>query len=63
VRPLLDPTPDAFFNSQEIHHLFPKDWLKSNGFPEIHQTNQIANYALIEWPHIATIQRHALPKN
>ncbi|HEU5124986.1 MAG TPA: DUF262 domain-containing protein [Verrucomicrobiae bacterium] len=50
VGSLLDPTTDAFRNSLERHHLFPKDWLKSNGFPEIHQTNQIANYALIEWP-------------
>jgi hypothetical protein len=52
---LLDPTTDAFRNSLERHHLFPKDWLKSNGFPEIHQTNQIANYALIEWPDNADI--------
>ncbi len=50
VGSLLDPTTDAYRNSLERHHLFPKDWLKSNGFPEIHQTNQIANYALIEWP-------------
>ena len=47
---LLDPTTDAHRNSLERHHLFPKDWLKKNGFPEIHQTNQIANYAMIEWP-------------
>jgi hypothetical protein len=50
VGSLLDPTTDAFRNSLERHHLFPKDWLKKNGFSEIHQTNQIANYALIEWP-------------
>lgn len=47
---LLDPTTDAYRNSLERHHLFPKDWLKKNGYPEVHQTNQIANYALIEWP-------------
>lgn len=50
VGALLDPTTDAFRNSLERHHLFPKDWLKKNGYPEIHQTNQIANYAMIEWP-------------
>ena len=50
VGSLLDPTTDAFRNSLERHHLFPKDWLKRHGYPEIHQTNQIANYALIEWP-------------
>ncbi len=55
VSSLLDPTTDAFRNSLERHHLFPKDWLKKNGFPEIYQTNQIANYALIEWPDNADI--------
>lgn len=55
VSSLLDPTTDAFRNSLERHHLFPKNWLKNNGFPEIHQTNQIANYALIEWPDNANI--------
>lgn len=33
----------------ERHHLFPKAWLKRNGFTEQRETNQIANYALIEW--------------
>ena len=50
VGSLLDPTTDAYRNSLERHHLFPKEWLKKNDYPEIHQTNQIANYALIEWP-------------
>ena len=50
VGSLLDPTTDAYRNSLERHHLFPKEWLKKHGYPEIHQTNQIANYALIEWP-------------
>lgn len=50
VGSLLDPTTDAYRNSLERHHLFPKDWLKKNGYPETHQTNQIANYALLEWP-------------
>jgi hypothetical protein len=55
VASLLDPTTDAFRNSLERHHLFPKDWLKKNGYPEIYQTNQIANYAVIEWPDNADI--------
>jgi len=42
VGSLLDPTTDAYRNSLERHHLFPKDWLKKNGYAEIHQTNQIA---------------------
>ncbi len=60
VGSLLDPTTDAYRNSLERHHLFPKDWLKKNDFPEIHQTNQIANYALIEWPDNADISAQSL---
>lgn len=55
ISSLLDPTTDAFRNSLERHHLFPKDWLKKNGYPEVHQINQIANYAMIEWPDNANI--------
>ena len=33
----------------ERHHLFPKAWLQRNGVPEQRDTNQIANYALVEW--------------
>jgi hypothetical protein len=55
VSSLLDPTTDAFRNSLERHHLFPKNWLKQNGFTEVYQTNQIANYALVEWPDNADI--------
>ena len=33
----------------ERHHLFPKAWLHRNGVPEQRDTNQIANYALVEW--------------
>jgi hypothetical protein len=59
VSTLLDPTTDAYRNSLERHHLFPKDWLKHNGFPEDYQTNQIANYALVEWPDNAKISKQA----
>jgi hypothetical protein len=33
----------------ERHHLFPKAWLHRNGITEQRETNQIANYALVEW--------------
>jgi len=33
----------------ERHHLFPKAWLQRNGITEQRDTNQIANYALVEW--------------
>ncbi len=33
----------------ERHHLFPKAWLHRNGITEQRDTNQIANFALVEW--------------
>lgn len=33
----------------ERHHLFPKAYLNKQGIVEQRETNQIANYALIEW--------------
>lgn len=33
----------------EKHHLFPKAWLKKNGYDDQTLQNQIANYALVEW--------------
>lgn len=33
----------------ERHHLFPKAWLQRNGITEKRETNQIANFALVEW--------------
>ena len=32
----------------ELHHLFPKKYLKDNGFKK-KEINQVANYAFIEW--------------
>ncbi len=39
----------------ERHHLFPKAWLIKNGITEQRDTNQIANYALVEWSDNITI--------
>lgn len=33
----------------ERHHLFPKAWLQRHGIIEQRDTNQIANFALVEW--------------
>ena len=33
----------------ERHHLFPKAWLNKIGITEQRETNQIANFALVEW--------------
>lgn len=49
VSELLDPAIKAKKSSTERHHLFPKNYLKKISITEIRDTNQIANYALVEW--------------
>lgn len=49
VSELLDPASHAGKSSIERHHLFAKNYLKSLGVTETRDTNQIANYALVEW--------------
>jgi hypothetical protein len=34
----------------ERHHLFPRAWLEENVISEQTEINQMANYALLEWP-------------
>ena len=49
VADLLDPAINANRSAVERHHLFPKGYLKTLGITEVRDTNQIANYALVEW--------------
>ena len=49
VSDLLDPNYSGTKAAVERHHLFPKKYLEKLGIREIVQTNQIANYALLEW--------------
>jgi hypothetical protein len=49
VSQLLDPALHSNKSSIERHHLFPKAYLKTLGLTEPRDTNQIANYALLEW--------------
>ncbi|MFH1914885.1 MAG: DUF262 domain-containing protein [Pseudomonadota bacterium] len=49
IHELLDPEIAAPKSALEIHHLFPKAYLKSNRITETRIINQIANYALVEW--------------
>jgi hypothetical protein len=46
---LLDPALKARKSALERHHLFPKGYLAKLGIKELRDTNQIANYALVEW--------------
>ncbi|MDO5015424.1 MAG: hypothetical protein Q4E09_00155 [Eubacteriales bacterium] len=45
---LFEAGTDANRKSLEKHHLFPKDYLKSNGYGDS-SINQMANYAFIDW--------------
>jgi hypothetical protein len=50
VADMIDPAvkgPKAAF---EQHHLFPRGYLKKQGITEIREVNQIANFAVVEWP-------------
>ena len=49
VTDLLDPTINARRSAAERHHLFPKGYLQTLGISDIRETNQIANYTLVEW--------------
>jgi hypothetical protein len=50
VSELMDPGLQPRKALLDRHHLFPKAYLKKNGFSTTRQTNQIANMALLEWP-------------
>ena len=49
VADLLDPSLNANKSALERHHLFPKAYLNRNGISGARETNQIANFALVEW--------------
>ena len=49
VSDLLDPPAQGQKKALERHHLFPKKYLNKIGFEGVRDTNQIANYALLEW--------------
>lgn len=46
---LLDPPATGRRKALERHHLFPKRYLQKLGVEARRETNQIANFALIEW--------------
>ena len=50
VHELLDPATVAKKKAIERHHLFPRAFLKSQGIKGPTRINQVANYALLEWP-------------
>ncbi len=50
VAELLDPALHSNRKALERHHLFPRAWLERDGQTDLRQINQMANFALLEWP-------------
>lgn len=50
VADLIDPTLQTKRKALERHHLFPRAWLERQGVDDRRVINQMANYALLEWP-------------
>ena len=50
IADLIDPALKAKKKPLERHHLFPRAWLEDNVTSEQTEINQMANYALLEWP-------------
>jgi hypothetical protein len=46
----LDPAVRGPKKALELHHIFPREWLRENVSPDVKVINQAANYALLEWP-------------
>ena len=59
VADLLDPAIYANRTPLERHHLFPKRFLSKHNITSTRDTNQIANYALVEWGDNAKISDQA----
>jgi hypothetical protein len=50
ISELLDPALKTKKKPLERHHLFPRAWLERQGVKDLKQINQLANFALLEWP-------------
>jgi Putative DNA-binding domain len=49
VADLLSPGTVGHRSALERHHLFPKAYLKTLDIDDLRETNQIGNYAIVEW--------------
>ena len=55
VKDLLDPALQLKKKALDRHHLFPRAWLERQGVKDLRDINQMANYALLEWPENISI--------
>lgn len=62
LKDLFNPYVKGPRSNIERHHLFPKNYLKGIGLTSTRDTNQIANYAWIEWSDNGTISDEAPEK-
>ena len=59
ISDLLDPSIKSNRALAERHHLYPRGYLRSKGLISTRDTNQIANYAYVEWHDNAQIRDKA----
>ncbi len=50
VSDLIDPALKLKKKALDRHHLFPRAHLEREGITDLKQVNQVANYAMLEWP-------------
>jgi hypothetical protein len=50
IADMIDPAVKGSKTAVEQHHLFPRAYLTKIGISELRDINQIANFAVIEWP-------------
>lgn len=56
IADMVDPAVKGSKATFEQHHLFPRGYLKKLGITDTRLVNQIANYAVVEWPDNADIR-------
>jgi len=62
IADMIDPAVKGSKTAVEQHHLFPRAYLTSIGIKELRDINQIANFAVVEWPDNIKISDQA-PKD
>jgi hypothetical protein len=50
IADMIDPAVKGSKAAVEQHHLFPRGYLTAIGITELRDINQIANFAVVEWP-------------
>ncbi|CCE11423.1 conserved hypothetical protein [Bradyrhizobium sp. STM 3843] len=62
IADMIDPAVKGSKTAVEQHHLFPRSYLNSIGITDLREVNQIANFAVVEWPDNVKISDEA-PKD